>query len=174
MPKLLVLFAALLLPACGANVLTTSVKGQGTVQGDPTHILGALNAFPGLSGFSSIDFNQDQEFKNQGVKKENVVSVKITALRLNILSPSSGDFRFLDSLEFSAKAGGSEAVIGGKTGIAQEQPSRTLILDVRDVELQPYVTAPSMTVTTSGKGRYPAQETTLEAQLDLRVEWKLF
>ncbi len=164
----------LALSGCGANVLTTSVKGQATLEGNGGVLGGVLSSFPGISGFTAIDFSQDQAFKNQGVKKENVTSVKVTAMRLDILSPTSGDFRFLDSLEFTAKEGASSAIIGGKTGIAQETPSRTLVLTVQDVELQPYVVAPSMTITTSGKGRPPSQDTTLEAVIDLRVEWKLF
>ncbi|MGQ0507319.1 MAG: hypothetical protein ACT4TC_18595 [Myxococcaceae bacterium] len=144
---------ALLGAACGPASFNTTVKGQATIQGDPNGLLGMFAAFPGLSGFSKIDFNQDQEFRNQGVKKENVTSVKTTKILLTITNPTDGDFKFLDQLQFIAKSDGlADVVVAEKTGISSLPASTTLEMDVKDVELQPYVTAPSMTLSTAGRG----------------------
>lgn len=153
------------------------VKGESTIPGDTSPIPGLLSAFPGFGNFANLDFNQSQEFQNQGVTKDQVESVKPDHIRLQIVSPDSQDFSFLESLQFYAKAGDQEVLVAEKSGIDQlglKAPNPVLEMDVTDAELQPYVTAESMSIIVRGKGRLPPQDTKLEATVGLKVTIKVF
>jgi hypothetical protein len=170
--------AVLALSACGANVFPVEVKGETTIQGDPSPLSGVLTGFQPIGSFTNIDFNQSQEFKNQGVTKDQVKSVRPDYVRLKILSPDTQDFSFLDWIEFYAKAGDNEVLVAGKHDIGQlglTAPNPVLPLDVvKDAELQPYVTAPSMSIVVRGSGKLPPQDTRIEADVGLKVEIRLF
>lgn len=168
--RLSFLSLAFVLVGCGPITFNTELKGEAVIQGSQ---LGALlGAFPQLSGFSNINFDDNQDFKNNDARKANVKSLKVTELSLRIVSPSTQDFSFLQSLEFYARAGDQETKVAGKTGIDQlnlAAPNPTLTLDVVDAELVQYLQAPTMTIVTRGTGRQPPQETRLEATLKLLV-----
>jgi len=165
---------ASVLVACQPTTFSTTVTGQTTVRGDP---LGALfSAFPPVGSFANLDFSANQDFKNEGVSKKQVTSVKATEVKLKILSPNDQDFRFLESLAFYARTGDHEVLVADKVDIARldlSAPNPTLKMDVKGAELQPYVTAPSMTIVVRGRGRSPPQDTRLEASVTLLVEFKL-
>jgi hypothetical protein len=169
--------ALIALTACGANVFPVEVTGESTIRGDPTplvpDLLGAFN----IGSFSNIDFNQTQEFQNQGVTKDQVESVKTDYIQLKIVSPDTQDFSFLESLQFFAQVGDQEVLVAEKMGIDQldlRPPNPVLELDVTDAELQPFVVAPAMSIVVRGKGRLPPQETRLEARVGLDVTVKVF
>jgi hypothetical protein len=176
--NLLLLAPALLaFAACEANVFPVEVKGETTIQGDPSPIPGVLNWFQPIGSFTNIDFNQSQEFKNQGITKEHVKSVRPDYVRLRIVSPDTQDFSFLDSIQFFARSGDQEVLVAEKHDIAQLElsaPNPVLILDVSRAELQPFVTAPSMSIVVRGSGRLPPQDTKLEAVVGLKVEIRVF
>jgi hypothetical protein len=50
---------------------------------------------------------------------------------------------------------------------------KTLEMDLLDVELQPFLTAPTMTLSVRGKGRMPSREVRLEANVKLDVQVRL-
>lgn len=174
-PLLKAWLCCLSLAACSAPTFTAEVKGETTVPASP--VLGTvLNAFPAISSFAGLNFNENQDFKNQGVTKNQVSSVHVKSLKLKVLSPDDADFSFLDSLEFFAKAGDQEVRIAWKENIAElglRAPNPVLDLDVEKVELQPYVTAPSMSIIVRGKGRAPAKEVRLQATVALDVQVSL-
>ncbi len=168
--------ALLALTACGANVFPVEVSGETTIAGDPSPLGNLLGAF-NIGSFASIDFDQSQEFQNQGVTKDQVESVKTSFVRLKIISPETQDFSFLENLEFWAKVGDQEVLVAEKQGIDRlglKAPNPVLELDVTDAELQPYVTAPAMSIVVRGKGRMPPQDTRLEATVGLDVTVKVF
>ena len=160
----------LLLAACGAPSFSAEVRGETVVPGDPSPLAGVLNSLPAIGSFTSLDFNEHQAFKNQGITKDEVSSVRVSSLRLRILSPDGQDFAFLDEVRFFAKAGNQEVLIAEALDVAQRSPGQELRLDVRDVELQPYVTAPSMSILVRGRGRVPAQDVRLQAVVTLDVK----
>ncbi|XXF81525.1 hypothetical protein P2318_05925 [Myxococcaceae bacterium GXIMD 01537] len=173
--SLLPAWLCLSLAACSAPTFTAEVKGETTVAAAPI-LGGVLNAFPAIASFASLDFDQNQDFKNQGVTKDEVSSVKVRSLRLKVLSPDDADFGFLDSLEFFARAGDREVRIARKDNISRlglSAPNPVLELDVEDVDLQPYVTAPSMSIIVRGKGRMPEKEVRLQASVLLEVKLSL-
>jgi len=163
--------ASLLTWACSGPQFDATVEGETTVQGSP--LGGALDALPALGSFTSLDFDQNQDFQNQGVSKDEVSSVRLRALRLRILRPGDQDFSFLDELSFYAEAGDQEVLIAERTGIAELQldaPNPTLELRVKGEELQPFVTAPSMSIIVRGKGRVPTGNVTLQAVATFAVQ----
>jgi hypothetical protein len=168
------------LTGCGAGttVFKTTLTGDATVPGDPSPLSPILNAFPSIGSFANMDFDQNQDFKNQGVRKEQVRSVTAESVTLNLLTPVDQDFSFLESLQFVARAGDDELTFAQKDGIADlglTAPNPSLKLDiVKNAELQPYVAAPSTSIIVRGNGRYPPKETRLEAKVLLRVELTLF
>jgi len=172
---LLFTLGASLLVACQPTRFNTTLKGETTVRGDA---LGTLfSAFPPIGSFANLDFDANQDFKNEGVTKAQVTSVKATEVKLHILSPSTQDFSFLDSIAFYARAGDNEVLVADKSNIASLElsaPNPTLVLDLKGAELQPYVTAPSMSVVVRGKGHSPPQDTRIEASATFQVAFKLF
>lgn len=124
----------------------------------------------GFGSFLSMDLSQSEELKNQGVEKEQIDSVRITALSLTITEPASGqDFTFLDELEFYVEAEGQERRLVARGGPFPAGQSR-VELALEEVDLAPYAAAASMSVTSEVSGRRPRQQTVVKAQLALSVD----
>lgn len=167
--------SVLLLVGCQPNVFYVEKKGQTTVSGDPLN--GLLSTFPTIGSFTDMDFNQDQTFQSEGVLKNQVSSVLLDKVQLQIVSPGDQDFSFLQSLQLAVRAGDTEQEVAHKDGIDQlnlPPPNPVLKMDLDGTELRPFVTAPSMSLIVRGKGHAPPQDTTLEATVRLRVAVKLF
>jgi hypothetical protein len=174
---LLPVCALLSLAACAAATFTAEVKGETTVPAGPPGVSVLLDAFPAIGSFTSLDFNQNQDFQNQGLTKDQVGSARLKSLQLKLVSPSDQDFSFLDSLEFYARAGDEEVQVASKRNIASldlPAPNPVLEMELEDVELQPFITAPSMSFIVRGKGRMPPKEVRLQATVVLDVHMKLF
>ena len=168
--RLPLLVASLFVTACGPLTFSTEMKGDATIAGSALGQL--LSAFPQAASFASIDFSQNQDFKNNNTSRDKVKSTRVTALSLKIVSPNSQDFGFLDSLEFSVKAGDKTQKIATKTGIASlglAAPNPTLNLDLIDADLAEYVRSSSFSIITSGAGRQPAQDTQIEINVKFLV-----
>jgi len=127
-------------------------------------LLGDALAFVGMD---QIDFTQ--EFKNQGVSKDDVDSVRLSSMTLSIEAPPTGNFDFLQRIEFFAESDGLP-----KVSIASIETvpagSKTLNLVVTNAELKPYVVAPSMRITSQVKGSRPDEDTTVKAEAVLDVD----
>ena len=166
----LFLAPVVLLTACGPITFTTSMKGEAVIEGST---LGQFfNVFPQLGGFANIDFDTNQDFKNNNADRDHVKSMKVTALTLRIVSPSTQDFGFLETLEFAVKSGDLEQKMASKTGIdglPLQAPNPTLELDLINADIGAFVRASSMTIVTRGTGRQPAQDTRLEATVKFLV-----
>lgn len=176
-PTLIAPWACLALVACAPGSFPTELKGETTVPASPPGTTAVLNAFPPIASFNGLDFNQNQDFKNQGVTKDEVTSVHAKTLELRLVSPGDADFTFLDTLEFFAKAGDQEERIARKLDISKlmlSAPNPVLRMEMDGPELQPFVAAPSMSFIVRGRGRMPAQEVRLQVELVLNVEAGLF
>ncbi len=156
--------------ACGPIPFSTQLKGEAVIAGSP--LGGVLNVFPQLGAFSNLDFDQNQDFKNNDATRARVKTMKVTAFSLRILSPTDQDFTFLDTIEFVVKSGDQEQKIAGKTGIRGLRlpaPNPTLTLDLVDVDLAAFVQSPTMTIISRGTGRQPTQDTRVEATVKFTV-----
>jgi hypothetical protein len=171
---LLSMCALLALAGCAPLQFTAEVKGETTIPG--SLLPGVLDAIPGIGSFTTLDFDQNQDFQNQGVTKEQVASAKLKSLQLKILAPSDQDFSFLDELVFFARAGDREVKVASRSNISQLElaaPHPVLEMKLEDEELQPFITAPSMSIVVRGKGRMPPKEVRLQAVVKLDVQVKL-
>lgn len=149
-------------------------KGEMTIPGGP---LGGVLNIPGVGSFNNIDFNQNQQFMNQGVSKDRVNSVQVDSVKLQITNPSNQGFDFLDTLQILAKTGDQQVEVAHKTSIRQlglGPPNPLLTLDVTRAELKPYVTAPSMTLVINGSGTAPPQSTTIGITVGFQVEVRVY
>ncbi|GMU04451.1 hypothetical protein [Corallococcus caeni] len=166
--------AGLSLSACSPSSFLTEVQGEATVPASPAGTPTLLNAFPAISSFSALDFNENQDFKNRDVTKDEVSRVQVKSMTLKLLSPNDQGFDFLDSLEAVARAGNSEsrfAARDGISGLGLNAPNPTLSLKADgSVDLRPYVAAPSMAIILRGTGRLPEREVRVQATVVLEVE----
>lgn len=174
MPRVLLAWA-LCLCACGPLTFNTTVQGETVV---PGNVLGGLlSVFPGFTGFGSIDFSQNQDFKNQKVERDHVRSVVVESLQVKVLSPSDQDFGFIDSLQFFARSGETEALFAEKLNVASlgiPTPNPVLNLDLPPADLAPFVREPAMSLVMRGRGRQPPTDVRLQATVKLRVQAQIF
>ncbi len=169
------LLFGVLLCACGPIGFTTEVKGEGVVAGGGS-LGGLLTMFPQLSSLSNIDFEQNQDFKNNNASREQVTSVTLKTMTLRIASPNDQDFSFLESVQFFARSGENEALFAQKTNVASAKltaPTPTLVLDVLNVDLAQYVRSSTMSIVMRGTGRKPTQDTRIEVSAIFNVAVRL-
>jgi hypothetical protein len=170
-------WACLSLVACSPVTFDTELKGETVLPAGPAGTITPLNAFPAIGSFAGLNFNENLDFKNQGVEKDEVSSVSAKSVELRMVAPDDADFSFLDTVEFFAMAGDQEKRFASKRDISRlalRPPNPVLKVDVESVELQPFVAAPTMSIIVRGKGRMPEQEIRLQASVVLRVEEDLF
>lgn len=153
----------LLLSGCSVS-FDVKAGGEATVQGGG--IIGQFFSLPGLENFASFDISQTQDFKNQGVEKDHLDSVKVKSIVLKVKDPQNGNFNFIDKIQFFASLPNddkSKVEIASKESVPRDV--KEFSLDIKNVELLNYVTAPSMSITTSASGRSPAQDTKIEVNV---------
>lgn len=162
------LLLGVLVTCGGLTRVSTTQSATATIPG--ATLLEVLTGSVDFANLGSFDIAQSQEFKNQGVKREQINSVKIRTLTLTITAPPNGqDFTFLQSIAFFVEAAGQpkkEIARGGPFAVGSKEVSLTVL----DVELAPYATAPSMTFTTVATGNKPRNTTTLEAKVVLDAD----
>lgn len=167
---------ALVSAGCDPGTFYTDVKGQTTIEGNPSPVSNLLGAFDPIGSFTNLDFDANADFQREGATAAEVRSASVTAFTVKVISPSSQDFGFLDELSFFARVGESEVLIADARDIAArplDAPNPTLELDVTRAELQPFVAAPAMSIVVRGRGRVPPQDTTLEATATFRIRVQL-
>lgn len=147
---------------CGLGAFDATVTGKTTVQ------KGTLleQVLPmDFGAFGGIDLSQTQSFKNRNVKPSQVDSIKLKSLVLEITAPPSGqDFSFLNSIEFDVSASGqpTKRIAHSAAGAFQGTKKVSLLID--GVELKPYATAASFSITTTANAnKRPNNDTTIEA-----------
>lgn len=163
--------ALALLPACGLLTFDVPVESETTVESGG--LVGQLLELGSFAGFKGMDLSSTQAFRNQGVDKQHIDAVRMKTFRLEILDPESGTFGFLDSIEFHVESEGLEP---RRVAHLLEIPKDARVLDLAldDVDLAPYVTAESMSLTTKVTGRPPTQDTQIGATVVFEVDVKLF
>jgi len=120
-----------------------------------------------FGGFNSVDFSQD--FKNQVVTSDDVDSVHVKTLALLVEAPNSGNFNFITSARFFAKADGLDKIEIASMGMIPKG-KRELDLNVNGTaDLKPYVVAPSMQILSEITGARPDEEMTIAAAVVLDV-----
>lgn len=158
------------LATCGGRIdqFTVNESSESTIEQGT--VVEQLAGQFGFSDFVSFDISQTDEFQNQGVTKDQIDSVRMTKLHLEVVDPPSGqDLSFIDTLEFFVEADGLERKrVASGTDFPEGATAVDLMID--DVELKPYAVAPSMDITTEATGHRPANDTTVEGTVELLVD----
>lgn len=126
----------------------------------------ALGALP-LSGFDKLDFSD--QIRNQGVTEDQIDSVKIKSFVIHTKEGSNLTLDFIKSAKFYAEADGQPKVLIASSNDFAGQTSVDLDVE-EDVELRPYVAAPSLTISAEVEGKKPPQDTTITADVTLDVD----
>lgn len=123
----------------------------------------------GFSSLSDMNLSESAEMKNSGAKANQIDSIHLTLLRLKVKKPPTGqDLTFFSTVKFYAESKGLPKVLvaeGGPFAAGTAQVD----LKLTGAELKAYATAPAMSLTTEVTGHPPAQDTTIEATVSLRV-----
>lgn len=145
----------------------------------PLKVGGALQN-TGSGSFPGTGPTVDQTLQNQGVSKSMVASAELTSATLTQTQPTSSqcnglagcDLSFIGSLEISVGATGQhDAKVAS---INDPKPVRKVNLVLESVDLAPYVTASSMTLSATMKPKQqPPQEVDMTLDAVLRVHVKL-
>lgn len=163
--------AAMLVAAgCGLVAFDVTVEADTVIQGGGT-IFDQLASL-GFQSFGGIDLSTTQEFENRDVRPEDVDSITLKRVVLEITDPSDVDFSFLNSLEFYVEAPGQPKVLVAQSAPGAFDGTRRVEMEIVDgVELKPYATAESMSLTTQANadGR-PSADTTVHATVVFHVD----
>lgn len=121
-----------------------------------------------LGGFDKVDFTES--FKNQGVTKDDVDAVHMKTMTLIVEAPASGNFDFIQSVHFFAKADGLDKVeIATMDSIPKGKRELDLVVNAA-ADLKAYVVAPSMQILSEVQGSLPDEATTVAAAVVLDVD----
>ncbi len=145
------------------NVIITKSANTTIQGGSPLNILDEL----GFVEFGSIDISDEQEFKNRGFDIDDVDSVKVDSVRLEVVSGDS--LGFIDRIAFYAVAedGRRELIAEGENFDAN---ARLVNLDVTDVNLKTYAKQGSFSLGTEVEGTNPQNTTTIKATVALNID----
>lgn len=171
--RLALLLSALLLTGCDGVLVTfsTTIKGSTTLQGN--QLGGLLTLFPQMNSFNNLNFDNNQDFKNNNAQKSHVKTAKVTSFTLKITDPNDQNYDFLDTVKFSVQSPDNNTTeLGHKDGIAQlglAAPNPTLVLDVPGDDIAAHIRADDVTFTSSGSGRQPNQNVTVEAAVTILI-----
>ena len=166
MLPLALVVGSLALTGCNPTVnFTVPFEGEATIAGGG--LVPGLLGSVGLGDLATLDLSNTQEFENNDVRKEQVVSTRLQRLSLTIVS-GDPDFNFLDSLSFSVQA----------PDLAKQRVASKLVpndvvafdLDRDDIDIAPYVRADSISLTSDINGRQPATDTKINIQLVFAVK----
>lgn len=137
---------------------STVVEGQGTIGG----ILNLIE----FAGFSDFDVVVQEELSNQGVEEGEIQEAYLTEFTLS--TPDAEDLAFIETFAVFVEAEGQP-----RTRIAHQEafPEGVTLVEMAldDVDLAPYIVAPSMTITTEVTANAPVDDTTVDADIALEV-----
>jgi hypothetical protein len=125
-----------------------------------------------LSGFGALDVGSAESLQREGIDPSDVDSAELRRLEVQVLSGSSLE-TFVEAVEIRIQSPGlPERVVASKSGIrALPADTRVVALDVTPgVDLKPYLTATSATLSVGATGSGPAEETRLRVTATVRVD----
>ena len=121
-----------------------------------------------FDGFNKVDFTES--FKNQNVSKDDVDAVHLKSMTLVVEAPATGNFDFIQSVHFFAKADGLDKVEIASTDTVRKGKRELDLVVNGAVDLKAYVVAPSMQIVSEVSGSLPNEKTTVAAAAVLDVD----
>lgn len=164
--RLAALAGAVVLCTCGTlDRFDVSTSASAEIQKATIleELLGAVN----FSGFDKLNFAQ--QIANQGVSEEQIDSVKIKTLVLHTAEGESTTLDFIKSAKFYAEAEGLPRVLVASSDDFAGETSVEMDVEA-ELELKPYVVAPSMTLSAEVEGKRPQEDTKITADVTLMVD----
>ena len=137
----------------------TRLEGAGLVD----QVLGSV----GFADLENVDFETTQEFKNNDVRREQVVDARVTVLNLSITSPQGANFDWLNSIAFTAAAAGEDSVAIASATV--DDGEAAVACDVESVDVGPLVRAPKLEITTETDARAPPNDTTVQVDVNFHI-----
>ncbi|MFC4634290.1 hypothetical protein ACFO3O_10250 [Dokdonia ponticola] len=95
-----------------------------------------------------VETNSEQEFDNNNTRVDLVESIKLRRLKMEIITPDEGDFNFLNEIRIFIRADGFEEILIASAITIPENNSKTLELDIENIELLDYVRQENYTLRT--------------------------
>jgi hypothetical protein len=151
-----------------ADNVTVDADGEAIVPGGGVldDLLGQLD----FAGFDDVDLAQSEALQNQGYTEDDIDSVHLVSLDLEIAAPAGATFDFLERIAFFVEADGLPRVEIAQLDEVAAGSTELALVVVADVELRPYVVAEAMTVTSEVTGSRPDDDTTVAAHLAFDVD----
>lgn len=159
------------LAGCGYPSFTATLQGEQVVTGSADG--GSLSTFAPISQLSGFDLDMNADFIANHATRAQMVSVKAQSATVDLVSPSTQDFSFLDDLQLVATSADHDAAFAEKSGIAGLDlmaPTPSLKLDTQDVDLSSQLASPAASVVMRGHGRYPPGDTRMHVTIELNVQ----
>lgn len=143
------------------------VDGEAVVQSGSA-LEQLLGDFPVFDSFMRFDVADTQEFRNHQTSKDHVEEARITRITLSVVEPEDATFDFLNEITFFVQSPSQP-----KEQVATKiipSGARTVDLDLRDIDVSPYVRDDTFSVTTTASGRRPSRDVTVRAELTMHVK----
>lgn len=121
----------------------------------------------GFGDFASIELSTTEEFQNNDVRREQVTAARLTSLTLSIARPQGANFDWLDEIAFSVEADDLTQVDVANATI--DDDTVVFSCDLEDVDLAPFVRAPTFAITTTTTARRPPQDTTVRVDMNFAI-----
>lgn len=152
---------------CGPPTITFDVPISAETTVQTGGLIDQLLDQFGFADFANIDLEGTQEFKNEDVRREQVVNARLEFLNLTIKDPQGANFDWLDALSFSVAADGQETAEVASATI--DNGKAAVSCDVEDIDLSPFVREETMEITTEATARHPPQDTTVQVDLNFII-----
>ena len=124
----------------------------------------------GFGDWLNLDLTQNEKLANQGVEGHQLDTVYLHSLTLTITEGHRDqDFSFIESIDFFANGPGLEKKLIAR-GSSFATGIKSVGLEIESVNLAPYASANSMTITTDVDGHRPDHQTTIRAEIVLDID----
>lgn len=142
----------------------TVIAGGGLV----TDLLGEV----GFTGLNEFNIEDNQEFQNKDIPKNNIEWTRVRDLDLTVIDPDSNTFAFVDSILFFIDSPNHEKAALASSGEVADT-LQTINFNLENLDIAPYLKDESMSITTQFFGQQPRENTTVEIEMKLEIEAKL-
>lgn len=162
------LAAAGLWLGCHGSLFRLTVDESSEVVVPAATLLEVFLADFGFGELVTMDLTESQELENQGVAPGDIRDAELVDFVLTATAPTGADLSFLDRMEVWVEAPGLPRV---RVAVQDDFPPGVaeVTFDLEDVDLTDYVVSQSMTFGTDVTGRRPEDETTVRADVSVRV-----
>lgn len=155
------------LTGCG-KLFSITIEESSTTVIASGGLLSELTGQLGFDDFLAMDITDNQELANQGVEPGDIQDVEVTLIELTATDPAGADLSFIESIDvYVTSPDLPEVLIATQDAFPDGQAS--VALELERVDLTDYAVAESMTITTDASGTMPEDDTTVRADIEMRV-----